>query len=282
MNNTLEINSTPLPPLYIGTIKPKRKKIYKTHGVGIVTHVEKPTDHSADPFVDIKDINKVVEYGLEHRAFGKVALFVFGINTGYRCGDILGFRVCDFYDENGKFVDLHYICEDKTMKARPVYVNKAARMAVELAIREKHLSPNDYVFCSDGNKRAYLKKFVYDDNGKIAEVLTSPEKYDENGNTRTVAPFDIGTIIRWLKNTTKELGIYGHYSSHAMRQTFSEHIGRNFEDNRNVLVSSVALAHSSVKTTIEHYLKVDPNRLRKAWLGMNLGLEALEKFALPT
>lgn len=257
---------------------PTKEKYSKAHGSLMATHIDRPTDHSADPFMNTEDINRVVEYALKHKAYGKAALFIFGINTGYRCGDALSFRVCDFYDKNGNFEEVFFISEDKTGKVRPVYVNKAVRTAIELAIREKSLSEENYVFRTDGNKRSYLLEFKYNADGNIEDAITTFEKKDENGNIREIAPFTVSNITKWLKGISKELGIYGHYSSHAMRKTFCEHISRNFDDNRNALVASTAVAHSSLKTTMEYYMSVDPLKLREKWLGLNLGLEALEKY----
>lgn len=259
-------------------IVPKKERYSKAHGALIATHADRPTDHSADPFMHIEDINRIVELALKQKAYGKVALFVFGINTGYRCGDALAFRVCDFYDKHGNFAEVFYISEDKTSKVRPVYVNKAVKTAIELAIREKNLSENNYVFRTDGNKRSYLKEFKYNADGEIEDAITTFEKKDDNGNIREVAPFAVSNITKWLKSVSKELDIYGHYSSHAMRKTFIEHISRNFEDNRNALAASIAVAHSSVKTTVEYYMSVDPIRLREKWLGLNLGLDAIERY----
>lgn len=279
---TLQTSPPPLCILPEGKSKialvPQRETFQKTHGSLYIAHSEQPTDHSADPFMNVEDINRIVEYALKQKAYGKAALFVFGVNTGYRCGDALGFRVCDFYDKQGNFADVLYISEDKTGKVRPVYINKAVKTAIELAIKEKNLSENNYVFRTDGNKRSYLLDFKRNSNGDIEDAVTTFERLDENGNEREIAPFSISNVIRWLKNTSKELGIYGHYSSHAMRKTFIEHISRNFEDNRNPLVASIAVAHSSVKTTVEYYMSIDPIRLREKWLGLNLGLEALENF----
>ena len=64
-------------------------------------------------------------------------------------------------------------------------------------------------------------------------------------------------------------------------KTFAEHICRNFEDNRNVLAASVALVHSSLKTTMEYYMSVGPNRLRDKWLELNLGLEVINRYISP-
>ena len=118
---------------------------------------EQPTSHKADAISRREDINSIITYLLNHCQYGKAAMFTFGINTGYRCGDIISFRVKDFYDDKGKFRDVFYILEDKTNKARPVYINKAARTAVELVIKRKGLTENNYVFRGDGNRRAYIK-----------------------------------------------------------------------------------------------------------------------------
>ncbi len=270
------------PPICINTgtpnIKMHERKITKRHGAGVVKIVEAPTKHSADALVNEDDINKIVEYGLQKRAFGKVALFIFGINTGYRCGDSLSFRVKDFFRENGRFRDTICIEEDKTATARIVYFNKAVKTAIKFVIDKKNLTANNYVFRTDGNKRTYLADFKRDDMGNIVKVYTDSCPYNDDGSMREVTPFDISTIIDWLKKTTKELDIYGHYSSHAMRKTFAEHISRNFEDNKNVLAASISLGHVNLKTTLEYYMSIDPNRLREKWLNLNLGLAPLEEY----
>lgn len=279
MKTALFIDKSPAPPICITpSIKISNSKPQKSRGAGIVTHLERPTDQSADPFTSREDINKIVAHLLNNHEYCKAAQFVFGINTGYRCGDLIAFRVKDFYDEHGKFREVFYVREDKTGKARPVYINKAARIAVETAIQKRHLTSENFVFRGDGNKRSYIVKFIYNENDEIEDVETIGKKYDENGNIREVAPMKVSSITRWLEDLSEELGIYGHHSSHALRQTFSEFIGRDFDDNRNVLVSSVALGHSSVKVTMEHYAKVDPSKLREQWLKLNLGLEALLDF----
>lgn len=249
----------------------------KSHGAAEITHMERPTSHKADAFTNEKDINRIVEHLLNTKQFGKAALFVFGINTGYRCGDMIAFRVKDFY-ENGKFRNVIYVREDKTNKARPVYINKAVKTMIEFVIQQKKLAENDYVFRGDGNRKAYIMGFKYNRDGEVEDVITSGEKYDADGNEREVAPILVSSVTRWLKDVSLKLGIYGHYSSHAMRKTFAEFIGRDFYDNRNVIAVSAALAHSDSRVTVEHYMGIDPMKLREKWLGLNLGLEALEDY----
>lgn len=271
-----------LPAIYIGSepqilhITEKHKQ--KFHGTGIVTHLDKPTDQSADAFTDIDDINKMVEYLLEKHWYCKAALFVFGINTGYRCGDSLAFRVRDFYDEYGNFRDVIYVREGKTGKSRPVYFNQAVKIAVEYAIKHNKLTADNYVFRADGStKKAYIADFKYNKDGYVKDIITSPTMYDEQGNIRERAPMTIGTVIHWMEQASTKLGIYGHYSSHTMRQTFAEFIGRGFDDNRNVAAVCAALGHSDPKITAKHYMGIDPLKLRDKWLNLNLGIEPYQK-----
>lgn len=275
MENILKIQqlSPAISPIYIGTkpITPKQ------HGAAVVKMVAQETSHKADAFTSREEINQIVSYLLEHKQYGKAALFVFGINTGYRCGDIIAFRVKDFYDDKGKFRDVFYVVEDKTNKARPVFINEAARKAVELVIKEKHLSENNYVFRGDGNRKAYIKGFNYNREGEIEDVITCSERFDEDGNEREIAPILVGSVGRWLKELSSMLGIYGHYSSHALRKTFAEFIDRGYDDKRNLAVVCTALGHSDQKITAKHYISVDKNRLRENWLNMNLGLEAIQE-----
>ena len=95
---------------------------------------------------------------------------------------------------------------------------------------------------------------------------------------REITPLWVSSLSRIIIDKAKKLGISGHYSSHCMRNTFAEFISRDFEDNRNPLAASKALNHADVKTTIEHYMKVNPQRLKHQWQNLNLGLEVWEMF----
>ena len=245
----------------------------------VVTDVEAPTNHRADAFMYENDINAVIRQCFEDNAIHKVCMFIFGINTGYRCGDILSFKVKDVTDENGNIVNVKYIAEQKTGKARPVYFNKAVKTALKYLINREGLTSENYLFRGDGNRRAYFDKFIYDEYGEIADVLTTGEKYDENGTEREIAPMRVDSVGRWLKSITSKLNIMGHYSSHAMRKTFIEFISRDWNDNRNAMVACVAVAHADIDTTINHYMTVNPLKLRQKWLDLNLGLKEFEKLS---
>lgn len=276
MNTAIAYNSTTANIIDMSVRKNKRKIMQRQV---IVNEVEAPTNHSADAFMYENDINAVIRQCFKEKAYHKMAMFIFGINTGYRCGDILSFKVKDVIDENGNILNVKYIAEQKTGKARPVYFNKAVKTALRFLIDFKLLKTEDYLFRGDGNRKAYFSEFVYDEYGEIIDVKTTGEKYDENGKERELAPMTVASVGRWLKTTAQKLSIMGHYSSHAMRKTFCEFISRNWNDNRNVMVACVAVAHADVDTTMNHYMTVNPLKLRQKWLDLNLGLEEFERLS---
>ena len=276
MNTAIAYNPTTANIIDISNRKSRRKVAQRQI---MVTEMEIPTNHSADAFMYENDINAVIRQSFREQAYHKLAMFIFGINTGYRCGDILSFKVKDVTDEFGNILDVKYIAEQKTGKVRPVYFNKAVKTALEYLIKRKGLTSENYLFRGDGNRKAYFSDFVYDENGEIIDVVTTGEKFDEYGNEREIAPMRVDSVSRWLKITANKLNIMGHYSSHAMRKTFCEFISRNWNDNRNVMVACIAVAHSDVDTTMNHYMTVNPLKLRQKWLELNLGLEEFEKLS---
>lgn len=242
---------------------------------GIITHYDQWKElnlqtHAADAFKSEDDINRIVQYSLNTKQYGKVALFIFGINTGYHCGDMLAFRVKDFY-VNKKFRDILYIQENMTEKSRPVYINRTVQTVIEFVIRQKELNENNYVFRGDGNKKAYIVDYLYNSEGKIEDVLTTGKKYDENGNEREVAPMTVGYITKWLKKTSSELGIVGHFSSNAMRKTFAEFISRDCEYDPELTTINAHFYNYDSQCFIEELV-------RRRWLNLNLGLEPLEQY----
>ncbi|MDE6149482.1 MAG: hypothetical protein K2F81_05235 [Ruminococcus sp.] len=107
------------------------------------------TSHKADPFVNRDDINMILFDLYERGQIHKATAFIFGINTGYRCGDILSFRVCDLIKDSN-CVDVLYVREQKTGRVRPVYLNSTVQKSIEYLVRIKSLKPQNYLFRGDG------------------------------------------------------------------------------------------------------------------------------------
>lgn len=243
------------------------------------------TQYKADAFRSEEHINSVIEKMMTSRnkygTFGyRAVLFIFGINTGFRCGDLLTLRVRDVVDEDGNIIDGFTLTEQKTSKNRTVYFNEAVKVALAWHIDNWNLSLDSYLFESRGAKSDYLDEFIYDDNGNITGMSLTKEKYYMVGDKeykRTPAPVKRRTASDWIKDTAEELGIPGHFTSHCMRKTFAHFIGVDWTDEYNSLAVQKALGHSFAETTTQFYLTVDEAALKERWLNLNLGLEEFKK-----
>lgn len=252
----------------------KTQKTRTKHGKAMV-EVSDIVSHAADEMRNREDINKFVTYLMNNKKYSLAAWFVIGINTGFRCGDLVPFKVSDFDMENKP--NSVNIVEQKTGKARVIYLNDAVYKAVQMLIDKKNLQPDDYLFTSESSRKSYFVDWVRDGEGEIVDIITSNSRYDDNGDERKIAPMWVDSIGRACKRETERAGIIGHFSSHCARKTFSFFIASHeYESKRNITAASMALNHSSESITETYYTKgVDPHELREVWLNLNLGIESL-------
>ena len=73
----------------------KSTKVRTKHGKAIV-EVSDEVSHAADEMRSRDDINKFVSHLMNKKNYSLAAWFVIGINTGFRCGDLVPFKVSDF------------------------------------------------------------------------------------------------------------------------------------------------------------------------------------------
>lgn len=260
----------------ISNRKENVKKTRTSHGKAIVETSE-IVSHVADAFETREDINKFIEHMISKKSWSMAALFIVGINTGFRCGDMLAFKVSDF-DLINKPESVNII-EQKTGKVRVVYLNEAVYKAVEMLINKKNLNSDDYLFTSETNRKSYFVDYIRNDDGEIIDIITTNDKYDSCGNERKIAPLTVDSVSRAYKRHTKNAGISGHYSSHCARKTFSFFISNHeYKNTRNVTAASMALNHSSEAITETYYTKgVDAKELKEVWMNLNLGIECLKE-----
>lgn len=249
-----------------------------------VAKVEKNVKQiKADAFRNEIDINSVVGSFMvddDGKFAYRAVLFIFGINTGFRCGDLLVLRRRDVEDEDGNIVDGLTLTEQKTGKQRTVYFNDAVKTALSWHIKNWNLELDSYLFECRNSKAKYLDEFVYDKDGNVTGMSLTTEKYYMVGDKkyqRRPAPVARRSASDWIKNKAEELGIQGHYSSHCMRKTFAHFIGVDWTDEYNSLAVQKALGHSYAETTTQFYLTVDEAALREKWMNLNLGLEEFVK-----
>jgi len=120
-------------------------------------------------------------------------LFVFGINSGLRIGDILSLKLGDVKDSQGNLKDDLDIREQKTGKTRKVFFNKQIKEAIS----------------------HYLKKTdIFD----LDQYLFTNEKSKKNKPITRIRAYQL--INKWCKDT----GLNCKVGGHTLRKTFGYHL----------------------------------------------------------
>lgn len=84
---------------------------------------------TVEPIRDVRKVDAMKKY-LRGKNLRDYAMFVLGINTGLRIGDLKAFIISDFI-KNGKISDRIYIHEKKTGKEKIFRINDTARKALQ-------------------------------------------------------------------------------------------------------------------------------------------------------
>ncbi|MBA7589761.1 Tyrosine recombinase XerC [subsurface metagenome] len=145
-------------------------------------------------------------------------LFVFGINSGLRIGDLLSLKLGDVKDSRGGLKDDLDIREQKTGKTRKVFFNKQIKEAISY----------------------YLKKTdIFD----LDRYLFTNEKSKRNKPITRVRAYQL--INKWCK----DVGLNCRVGGHTLRKTFGYHLrmqGISIEQ-----ISSL-LNHQNIKVTFRY------------------------------
>lgn len=97
-----------------------------------------------------KDIGKVRRYLKKHKDKRRYCMFILGINTGLRVGDLVGLKVGDLRNR-----DYLIVVEQKTEKRRRLIINQDIKNILE-------------EYYQNANKKEYL--FPSQKNGHISEI----------------------------------------------------------------------------------------------------------------
>lgn len=162
-------------------------------------------------------------------------LFVFGINSGLRIGDILSLKLADVKDSKGNLKDNLDIKEQKTGKTRKVFFNKQIKEALNY----------------------YLKKTKLFD---LDQYLFTNEKIKGNIPISRVRAYQL--INRWCK----DVGINYKVGGHTLRKTFGYHLrmqGVSIERISNLL------NHQNIKVTFR-YIGIDDDENKEVINGFGL------------
>jgi len=145
-------------------------------------------------------------------------LFVFGINSGLRIGDILSLKLGDVKNSQGDLKDYLDIKEQKTGKTRKVFFNKQIKEAL------------NYYF---------EKNDIFD----LDQYLFTNEKSRKNKAITRVRAYQL--INSWCR----EVGIKQKVGGHTLRKTFGYHLRKQGISIERI---SNLLNHRNIKVTFRY------------------------------
>lgn len=151
---------------------------------------------TSEPLRTKEDIQKIKNYFLENNRFRDYALFVLGLNTALRIGDLLNLtwgNIWDFEEEH--LLEYVVVIEQKTKKRNRIILNISIQKALLLLYDNlPSVSPDDYIFKSG------------------------------HGQNRPIHRSRAYTIIREAAQVNH---INGIICCHSMRKTFGYHAWKN-------------------------------------------------------
>lgn len=144
-----------------------------------------------------------------------LCLFTFGINTAYRAGEILSFKVGQVTDV--KAGDRLELKQSKNRKYRAITVNHAVATGLSSWLaHHPDLTENAPLFMSQ----------------KTGRALT------------------VSAIHKLIKSWCHDIGLSGNYGSHTMRKTWGYH--QRVQQNTPIPLLMEAFGHSNQAQTLEY------------------------------
>lgn len=190
------------------------------------------------PIKNLSDIQRIKEYFINRHEWRNYALFVLGINTALRIGDILSLRWKDVYDfKENKYKKHIYIIEQKTKKMAAPAINNSVIACLEL-LRERF--------------------------GQVHSI--QPDEYLLKSRKGTNTPIGRNRAYAILKHASNKLGIEGNISCHSLRKTFGYHAWQ-----RGIPPALIMdlFNHSSMEIT-KRYLSIDQDERDSVYLNIEL------------
>jgi integrase len=181
----------------------------------------------------IRDVAKIAEMKEVLRAKRRdELLFIMGINTALRIGDLLSLTVGDVFDESGRISRAIKLKEHKTGKSKRFPVNEAI-------------------------KNALVNYFDERSSYDLAEPLFLSKK--GRALSRSQA-------WRILKTAGESVGL-DNIGTHSLRKTFGYHVYKN--SNGNIGLVQKLLNHSVSRVTLS-YIGIDREEMDNTYLKLNL------------
>jgi len=176
-----------------------------------------------EPIKTLKDIKSIKKLLADNPR--DLALFVVGINTNLRAGDLLGIRAGMV--RGLRPMDEIELREGKTGKLRRISLNGSAIEAVQGLLASQAYQDKDFLFRS-----------------QRGEVLTVP------------------SLHRLVKGWCSTINLRGNFGSHTLRKTWGYHQRVTFGMGLPELM--VCFNHSSQRQTLD-YLCIQPEEVRSVY-----------------
>jgi integrase len=177
---------------------------------GNQNHPVKGSTIKVEPFKSKAAIKRMKKIVADNPTYS--ALLCVGLNSAFRCSDILQFRVSQVksLEAGGEIV----IKEKKTGKLRRVNLNQVCITEIKRLIVEKKLEDDDLLF--QGQR----------------------------------GPLTVSSVSRLVKKWAADCGLKGNYAAHSLRKTFGYAQRVWFNASLPVLVQ--AFGHSTQAQTLEY------------------------------
>jgi len=208
------------------------------------------TPHEVYPIKKQQDLQAMINYFINKKnattsikekkiAMRDLMMFIIGINTALRAGDLLKLTWDNVFDSNGEFRDYTRLKEQKTSKFKNLSYNSACKNVITKYIQEFSplIQPELHLFAS------------------------------RQGGT-----IEVKTACATLKEAATSCGFQFNVGSHTMRKTFGYWFIQNNKNDMTALAKlQELLNHSSQKTTLR-YIGLADEETKKCYDSNVLGM----------
>lgn len=171
------------------------------------------------------------------------AMFILGLNTGYRVKELLSLKIKDImpYSKIADYVTVQRANMKKKVESRTIVLNNTAKQYLK-----NYLDNFEEIYGKPIDKSFYLFKSQKSDNKAIS--------------TRQA------TGVLYLVYRDNEMT--GKLATHTMRKTYAKNIHEKL--GNDIVLTQRAMGHRQITST-QHYLSFDNKVIDQAISGLNLG-----------
>jgi len=195
---------------------PKRKNGFTSDG--------RPVPKEADSIKTKEEVNQIRNYFLDKKQYRNYMMWMLGICTAYRCGDILSLKFSDiFEDDKSTYKNNISIYEQKTGKLREMEITQPIQQAINM----------------------YLESINY--NFELTDYIFASRKGNNSISVRSAE--------RILSDMAEEIGLNKKYnvSTHTMRKTYAYWFIMTHKNDITALSTLMELLnHSSERITLAY------------------------------